>query len=127
MILLDSDVLIPVLRKEAAALDALQRWQGEGHDLGASSISVAEVLRGTPPGRKRALARRRLEGLVQVPFGPRAALRFGAMMHDLDRADARIGAMEGMIAASALVEGAVVATRNGSEFARVPGLQIASP
>ena len=44
--------------------------------------------------------------------------------HDLRRQGVRIGSMDLKIACIALVHGAILLTRNSSDFAHVPGLRI---
>ncbi|MBI2077758.1 MAG: type II toxin-antitoxin system VapC family toxin [Euryarchaeota archaeon] len=128
MILVDSDVLIDVLRKEPRAVDALRRQRETGEVIGSSSVSVAEVLRGCARDEATlAVATRVLEAITEVPFGPKSARRFGRLMHTLDRAGARIPTVDGMVAATALEEGGRLMTRNGQDFARVAGLEILSP
>lgn len=126
MILLDTDVLIDLRRKEPATLESLRALAEAGEEFGTTSLSVAEIMRGShqnPP--MLATTIRILNGLVEVPFGPRAARRFGDIMHGLDRAGRSIPAIDGMIAAATLETGARLATRNRRHFDRVPGLQFA--
>jgi predicted nucleic acid-binding protein len=53
--LLDTTVLIAHLRGDAAVTDALLRLLRDGHSLGTTCVSVAEVERGLQPAeRKRA-------------------------------------------------------------------------
>jgi predicted nucleic acid-binding protein len=128
LILLDSNVLIDALRREPAVMAALVRWDAAGEELGAASPSVAEILRGAQRDQATLAATTRvLAGLVEVPFGPRAARRFGRLMHALDKAGSPIPALDGMVAAVALEEGARLATRDRKHVERVAGLELLAP
>ncbi len=121
MIVLDSDALILRLRGDAATIALLRKHEDE--ELATTSANVAEVLRGVATNPRRlAVAKRVLRGLVEVPFGPRAARRFATFMAQLDRVGTPIGTVDGMVAAAALESGASIMTRNVREFERVPGL-----
>ena len=91
-------------------------------------MCIAEALRGeAQPARRLATARRKFQGLVEVPFGPAAARRFARFMHELDRAGRPIPVVDGMIAAATLEAGARLATGNVRHFGRVPGLEVLAP
>lgn len=109
-------------------MDALARWDAAGEELGTTSPSVAEVLRGAHRDQATLAATARvLAGLVEVPFGPRAARRFGRLMHTLDKAGSPIPTLDGMVAAIALEEGARLATQDRMHFDRVAGLELVGP
>lgn len=122
MILVDTDVLIGLALREEHVLDLLQEMTGSDQ-VATTSISLAEFLRGIAPSQL-AGAHARIDGLQEVPFGPRAARRFGTLMHDLDRKGARLDVADGMIAAIALEQGARLLTGNTKHFRRVPGLEL---
>lgn len=126
MILLDTDVLIDVRRKHAQTLASLRALAEAGEEFGTTSLNAAELLRGSNRDAPTlATTIRILNGLVEVPFGPRAARRFGELMHALDRAGRPVPAIDGMIAAATLEAGARLATRNRRHFERISGLQFA--
>lgn len=126
MILLDSSLLIDVLRREPAAMESLGAWDAAGEELATTSVNVAEVLRGAHRDQATLAATNRiLAGLTEVPFGPRAAKRFGRLMHAMDKAGRPVPELDGMIAAIALEEGATLATRDRKHFERIAGLELA--
>lgn len=122
MIIIDSTVLVDLLRREPATVAFLHDLESE--DLATTSLNVAEVLRGEAhDARRLARARKILAGLAEVPFGPRAAQRYARLMQDLDRAGRPLAAIDGMIAAVALAHGATIVT-DDRDFHRVPGLAV---
>lgn len=127
MIVVDSSVLIPFVRRDRPVVEWLRRLQDEGEELATTSINKAELLRGAH-GKPAALATvaRLLDGLVEVPFGPRAARRFGRLMYDLDRAGQRLPDIDGLVAAATLESGGRLATRD-AVFRRVPRLDLVEP
>lgn len=77
-------------------------------------------------GAAREAVARLLLALHDVPYGLRAARRFGEIMEALDRSGQPIGNTDGMIAAATLAGGRIV-TRNAKELRRVPGLEVIVP
>src|SRR5207237_903282 len=101
-----------------------------GEDHAISVITVSELLHGvhraTEPGRTR---RRAFVEHVLAGFEPLAITEPIARVHaevwaQLAGRGEVIGAHDLWIAATALTHGLGIATRNVSEFARVPGLRI---
>lgn len=128
MIVLDSDVLVDLIRKEPATVEFLERVWESGEPLATTSVNVGEVLRGARGDPERlSTTVDVLEGLAEVPYGPRAAERFGRLMHGLDERGTPVPVVDGMIAAAALEEGARLCTRNLRDFERVPGLEVVQP
>ena len=62
--------------------------------------------------------------LDSLPFDDDAARKYGEIRSVLTRLGKPIGPNDLMIAATALVHGAVLVTHNTREFSRVEGLQI---
>lgn len=124
MIVLDTDILVAVLRRDGPTQDKLERLESIGERFATTSLNVAETLRGFGESPALAGARVFLDTLIELPFGPRAARRFGRLMHAADRAGAPMATVDAMIAAVTLEEGARLATRNVRDFDRVPGLEL---
>lgn len=59
-----------------------------------------------------------------LPFDDEAASHYGVVRAQLKRAGTPIGGNDMLIAAIALAHDAAVATGNGREFRRVPGLRV---
>lgn len=128
MIVLDSDVLIDLIDQREPAFSFVARLHAEGHVVGTTSVNAAEVLRGAPqqgPGAQRVA--RVLAGLQEVPFGPAASRRFGALMHAADRAGSALPVVDGLVAAATLAAGGRLVTRNVRDFGRIAGLDVLTP
>lgn len=131
MLFLDSDVLIDHLRGRRPVVEFLAEHEARGEEFAVASVTVAEVRRGVEnaPNPARDLQRfnELLREVVEVPFGPAAGRRYGAVMAGLDRDGRPLDAMDGLIAATVLENGGRIATRNARHFRRVPGLLVVSP
>lgn len=128
MIVLDSDVLIDIIDQREPSFSFVAKLQTSGEVIGTTSINAAEVLRGVAP-RSRASERVALvlSALQEVPFGPAASRRFGALMHSADRAGAGLPVVDGFIAAATIECGGQLLTRNARDFSKVSGLDVRSP
>lgn len=128
MMVLDTDVLIDVVDQRELSFSFVAKLQASGEVIGTTSINAAEILRGVAP-RSRAAERvaRVLTALQEVPFGPAASRRFGAMMHAADRAGARPPVVDGLIAAATLESGGRLVTRNVRDFGKLAGLELFIP
>lgn len=96
-------------------------------ELRLSVIVLAEREFGVTKG-VNAHARLMLAELAQTlpveAFTRQDSTHYAAIRHDLEARGAGIGPMDTLIAAQALRLGAVIVTRNVSEFSRVPGLKV---
>jgi tRNA(fMet)-specific endonuclease VapC len=66
-----------------------------------------------------------LSGLPQLPFDHQAAQQAARIRVDLEARGLLIGPLDLLIAGTALSHGAILATSNTKEFARVKGLRLA--
>jgi tRNA(fMet)-specific endonuclease VapC len=128
MIFVDTDVLVAHQRGDASATAALHALQARGETLATTSINVAELFHGAERSREREAAIGNillmLDGLIQVPFGPVSARRFGAIMAALHKAGSPVPPVDGLIAAVVLENGGRLVTRNARHFARIHGLDL---
>lgn len=134
--LLDTNIISNVTRPAPSA--SLMAWMADqlDEDLFISSLSIAEVRRGIlemPAGRKR----EQLEAWFLGPEGPRAlfagrvlpfdedaGLVWARLMADGTAAGRPRSALDMIIAAVAEVNGCIVVTDNGKDFA---GLDFLNP
>lgn len=126
-VVLDTDVLIDFLHKREPTTGFLAQLRAQGEALATTSVNAGELWRGARTPQARAAVGRLLTALHDVPYGPRAARRFGVVMEALDRAGSPMGNVDGMIAAAALEAGGRLVTRNAKDFQRVPGLEVLAP
>jgi len=135
VLILDTDHLGEFDDASAAGARLNERLLASDEELAATIVSVEEQLRGwlaqihrlhaDPYAQIPAYTRlqRRLEfygDWTVLPWDTGSAELFS----DLRRQGVRIGSMDLKIACIALTHGAILLTRNSSDFARVPGLRI---
>jgi tRNA(fMet)-specific endonuclease VapC len=144
--LLDTDTFILLLRGSAITRATTQRRQAvkqsagiilatckqrqsEGHDVGLSAITLAELEFGIHQGdnhdsRKSAL-RKVLAPFEQFPFDCVDCVHhYGHIRSRLESKGLGIGPLDTLIAAQAMALGAILVTHNTREFRRVDGLAV---
>lgn len=128
---LDSSFVVDLLRETARqrkgpASAFLARHLED--ELRVSLFVACELLLGVERSDRSAEERRRVEEILSVvPLSlPSAELAsvYGRVLADLQRRGVLIATMDMLIAASALVDGVPLVTRNVSHFERVPDLRI---
>jgi tRNA(fMet)-specific endonuclease VapC len=125
--MLDSNACIAIIRRHPES--ALKRLRGKAvGQVGVSSITLAELQYGAakssrPDQARIALAEFALP-LEIAAFDDAAALAYGTIRAGLEKKGKPIGPFDTLIAAHALVLGAVLVTNNTREFRRVPGLVV---
>ena len=115
MVLVDSCFLIDLFEEDPGAIAKLDEF--DWRDASVSTLTVTEVGRGLPESR-----RDRFESVVErldvLPYGFAEARRAIAEHRRLQREGTVIGAVDAMIAATAIEANKPVLTRNVSEFQR---------
>ncbi|ARS90438.1 type II toxin-antitoxin system VapC family toxin [Natrarchaeobaculum aegyptiacum] len=115
MVLVDSCFLIDLFEADAGAIAKLDEF--DWHDASVSTLTVTEVGRGLPESR-----RDRFESIIErvdvLPYGFDEARRAIAEHRRLRSAGTPIGAVDTMIAATAIAVNKPVLTRNVAEFQR---------
>jgi len=136
MILLDTNVVSEVMRPrpESSVADWLDRQPSE--ELWTATAVLAELLSGIevmPFGRKQIELRTAIEGMVAEDFQDQilffdvaAARRYAQILSTRRRLGHPIHEMDALIAATALANGATLATRNTSHFENC-GIQLVNP
>lgn len=110
--IVDSDVLIDVLRGYEGAKSTLERHSRE-QGIACSAITVAEVLAGVR-AHDEERTRRLLESVEVVPVTRSVAER--AALLKRSRRDVTLALHDCVIAATALEESAVLITRNARDY-----------
>lgn len=121
MILVDTDVLIALLRGERIARDWLLATRSGGPVL-TSVVTVTELT-----GGMRSSERREVWDLIAalhpVPVTELIARRAGELMREFRCSHSAIGIADYLIAATAELQGARLATLNVRHFPMFPGLE----
>lgn len=124
--LLDTNLLIALLRDQAAAARPL--LQRHADVIATSSVSVMElefgIARSTDPERNRRAVDGLLSLVPSLPFDDRAAAHAGRIRAVLAAAGTPIGPYDALLAGHARSLGMVMVTANSREFDRVPGLEV---
>jgi tRNA(fMet)-specific endonuclease VapC len=96
-------------------------------EIALPAISVYEVWVGVLGSQNPKRRREQFESFLSVvdilPFDSEASVRAAELRHKLERAGEGIGPLDTLIAATALVNGGILVTRNVGEFSRVAGLK----
>ncbi len=126
-LLLDTDVCIYLIKARSEAILA-RLADYEVGEVGLSSITVAELCFGVANSsevdRNREALQRFLLSFTISPFEHEAAIAYGRVRADLQRAGQPIGPLDTLIGAHALALGVVLATGNEREFSRIQGLEV---
>lgn len=122
--LLDTNIVIAILKKDRSVLDAMRRWRPS--DIGLSAIVSFELFYGIDKSRRAAENRANFEALrfETVPFEDNDARHAGDIRATLERRGTPIGAYDILIAGQARARSLTLVTRNTAEFARVEGLSL---
>jgi tRNA(fMet)-specific endonuclease VapC len=98
--------------------------------IGISAVTLAELRYGVSKSRDPARNAAALTGFCAAltihPFEQSAALRYGEIRTELERAETPIGPLDLLIAAHALALGTTLVSSNEREFRRVSGLRVES-
>lgn len=129
MYYLDSNICIDLMRGRLPS--AYQLMRASSPKLFAIPAVVEAELRtgaekSNRPQENRLLLERFLSPYETIPFDSRCAIAYGAIRTRLERRGLTIGPNDLLIAATALANGAILATNNAREFERVEGLMVES-
>lgn len=114
-LLLDTTVLIAVLREFEAVRAAVASLRSRGHVLGTSCVNVAELERGLLPQERKRTATV-IERLRFFETTREAARRAGAYQREFGRRGVSIELADALVAGTARVHGASVITDNVRDF-----------
>ena len=128
-VVLDTSLLIAAERGQLDLGTFLEGLKDEPVMLAA--VTVSELVHGCHRAGSAEVAARRAAWVEQVlelfpvaAFGVAEARRHGELWAALAARGAVIGAHDMLVAATAIAQGAALATLNQKEFARVPGLRL---
>ena len=114
-VLLDTTVLIDLLRGRPAAVARLRALREAGDSPHACAVNVEEIARGLRSGEDAA-ARRLFDGLRMVPLGAQEGWRAGDWRRAFASRGRTLAQADCLIAAAAHAAGARLATGNAKDF-----------
>ncbi|MGE0600188.1 MAG: type II toxin-antitoxin system VapC family toxin [Dehalococcoidia bacterium] len=121
----DSDVLIDVLRNAAGAAERLAALSLE-YDLATTSVSVFEIVRASQNEQDERKFFQLIDDFAIWPFDHAAALTASEAWRQTRAAGTPVDTGDLLIAGIALARDAVVITRNRRDFERIPNLTTVS-
>jgi tRNA(fMet)-specific endonuclease VapC len=126
--MLDTSICIQVIKTYPPEL--LERFNTLAEQLCISVITLGELHYGAEKSARRLKNLQAIEHfsarLEVLPFSPRAAIHYGQVRAELERAGTPVGTHDMFIGAHARSEGLIVVTNNRREFDRMPGLRVES-
>lgn len=129
-VILDTDLLIDVLRNQSGALELVRSLEDE-HHLSTTAISSFELHHGTwktdNPAKNLQAVETLLGRLSVLSFTPETSELAGKIFASLEKEGMSIGFRDVFIAATTMTHGSALATRNRRHFERIPGLRIVEP
>lgn len=126
-LMLDTNICIYIIKQQPAAV--LKHFlEYQVGDIGISSITLSELRYGVAKSKHREKNAKALDEFIIpldiVSFDEEAALAYGDIRANLEKAGTPIGAMDMLIAAHAMSLGVTLVTNNTREFSRIPGLGV---
>jgi tRNA(fMet)-specific endonuclease VapC len=126
--IIDTDILIDLLRDKKEAIDFLHRLESEDLALCTTTINIFELHHGAHKSKepeKNILAINKISHrLIILPLSYRSAQKAGHAYTELERKGQTIGIRDTFIAAIALTRECSIATRNVEHFSKIYGLKI---
>ena len=123
---LDSDIAIYIMN-QSHPRPVEQMTMAAGR-VGMSTIAYAELAFGVHRSERQADNMAALDAFIKrlqvLPFGPGAAMHYGQIRAELQRAGTPIGGNDMLIAAHARSLDLTLVTNNRREFDRIPGLRV---
>jgi tRNA(fMet)-specific endonuclease VapC len=126
--LLDTNICIYLIKQNPAKVIKHFKSHAIG-DIGISSITLAELRYGVSKSRHTDKNQQALDEFILpleiADFDEKAALEYGSIRAELERAGKPIGSMDMLIGAHAYALGVTLVTNNTKEFNQIKNLKIA--
>ena len=123
--MLDTNICIYVMK--SYPLELRDKFNALAEQLCISSITLGELHYGAEKSARRADNVTAIEHFVArldvLPFAEKAAVHYGQVRAELERAGTPSGPHDMQIGGHARSEGLIVVTNNMREFARMPGVR----
>ncbi len=124
--MLDTNICIYVIKNYPPEL--LEHFNAVAGQLCMSAITLGELHYGAEKSARRLQNLQAIEHfsarLDVLPFSAKAAVHYGQVRADLERAGTPVGPHDMLIGAHARSEGLITVTNNRREFDRIPGLRV---
>ena len=126
-LMLDTNICIFIIKQQPAHV--LKRFlEYQAGDIGISSITLSELSYGVAKSQHIEKNSKALDEFI-VPlevlaYDEKAALVYGSISSNMEKAGTPIGSMDMLIAAHAVSLGVTLVTNNTREFMRIPELTI---
>jgi predicted nucleic acid-binding protein len=114
-VLLDTTVLIDLLRGRPAAVRGVRALRGGGDNVHACAINVEETVRGLRPAENEA-AGRLFSALRIIPLTEREGWQAGEWRREFAQRGLTLAQADCLVAAAAVAAGARLATGNPKDF-----------
>ena len=128
MVLLDTDILIGLLRNDADAKKKIIALQQMGMPLSTTSINALELLQGAYASVNREknllLVEELIENLKQINIDFLASKTAAKIIKDLEKEGKTIDAFDAVIGAATIVSNEIIVTRNSKHFERIKELRV---
>ncbi|QQG39906.1 MAG: type II toxin-antitoxin system VapC family toxin [Candidatus Aenigmatarchaeota archaeon] len=127
MVFLDSDLMIGVLRKDAAAIRALSDIENRGGPLRTTVINAVELVEGAVMSRKEGAVHTVdsfLATLEMLHLDSLAASLAGQIIGNLKLRGEQIDNMDALIGSITIAHNETLVTRNVKHFGRIKGLKV---
>jgi tRNA(fMet)-specific endonuclease VapC len=123
--MLDTNICIYVMKRYPQALR--EKFNSLADQLCISSITLGEMHYGAEKSARRADNLTAIEHFVArldiLPFEAKAAMHYGQVRAELERAGTPCGPHDMQIGGHARSEGLIIVTNNIREFSRMPGIR----
>lgn len=123
--MLDTNICIYVMKNYPPSV--LERFNSLAEHLCISSITLGELHYGAEKSARREHNLMAIEHFVArldvLPFADKAAVHYGQVRAELERAGTPCGPHDMQIGAHARSEGLIIVTNNMCEFVRMPGVR----
>jgi tRNA(fMet)-specific endonuclease VapC len=124
--MLDTNICIYVIKTYPETVR--EKFNTLAEQLSISSVTLGELHYGAEKSQRRAQNLGAIEDFVArlevLPFGTKAAVHYGQVRAELERAGTPCGPHDMQIGGHARSEGLIVVTNNIREFGRMPGVRV---
>ena len=126
-LMLDTNICIFIIKQQPVRV--LKRFlEYQAGDIGISSITLSELSFGVAKSQHIEKNLKALDEFIipleVLAYNEEAALVYGRIRSNLEKAGTPIGSMDMLIAAHAVSLGATLVTNNTRKFMRIPGLTL---